>query len=254
MKLLRDIRLMFINNMQHTLKSPIFVFVSLFQPLMYLILYMPLLMNGLGSMPGFTGVNPANVFIPGLLVMQAIFGCAFVGFPLIDDIRSGVIQRYLVTPVSRSAILLGKVLRDVVVLLAQCLLITLAALPFGLTVNIPGLALSLLMYALIGITMSCVSYSFALIYKVEDSLAPTMNTITLPVSLLSGIFLPMALAPLWLQYLSKVNPFSYGVDATRDLFVGNFQSIGILVGFIVTGVIAVVVFYWSLHSLKKMAT
>jgi len=246
---------MFMTNMQHTLRSPVFIFVNLFQPLMYLILYMPLL-SGLSSMPGFSGGSTANVFIPGLLVMQAIFGCAFVGFPLIDDIRSGVIQRYLVTPVSRSAILLGKVLRDVVVLLAQCLLITLVATvtPFGLTVNPAGFLLSLLLYALIGTIMSCLSYSFALIYKVEDALAPTMNTITLPVSLLSGIFLPLALAPLWLQYLSKVNPFSYGVDATRDLFVGNFQSVGIIEGFIITGVIAAVVFYWSLHSLKKMAT
>jgi ABC-2 type transport system permease protein len=214
---------------------------------------MPLL-SGLGSVPGFTDGNTANVFIPGLLVMQAIFGCAFVGFPLLDDIRSGVIHRYLVTPVSRSAILLGKVLRDVVVLLAQCILITLAAIPFGLTINIAGFLLSLVMYALIGAIMSSISYSFALIYKVEDSLAPTMNTITLPVALLSGIFLPLALAPLWLQYLAKINPFSYGVDATRDLFVGNFQSIGILEGFIVISVITVIVFYWSLHSFKKMAT
>jgi ABC-2 type transport system permease protein len=213
---------------------------------------MPLL-GGLGSVPGFTDGNTANVFIPGLLVMQAIFGCAFVGFPLIDDIRSGVIQRYLVTPVSRSAIMLGKVLRDVAVLLAQCILITVAAIPFGLTINIAGFLLSLVIYALIGVIMSCISYSFALIYKVEDSLAPTMNTITLPVALLSGIFLPLALAPLWLQYLAKVNPFSYGVNATRDLFVGNFQSIGILEGYIITGVIAIVAFYWSLHSLKKMA-
>ncbi len=252
MKLLHDIRLMFISNLKHTLKSPVFIFVNLFQPLMYLILYMPLL-GGLGSVPGFTDSNTANVFIPGLLVMQAIFGCAFVGFPLIDDIRSGVIQRYLVTPVSRSAIMLGKVLRDVAVLLAQCILITVGAIPFGLTINIAGFLLSLVIYALIGVIMSCISYSFALIYKVEDSLAPTMNTITLPVALLSGIFLPLALAPLWLQYLAKVNPFSYGVNATRDLFVGNFQSIGILEGYIITGVIAVVAFYWSLHSLKKMA-
>jgi len=253
MKLLHDVRLMFVNNLNHTLKSPVFIFINMFQPLMYLVLYMPLL-GGLGSVPGFTGGNTANVFIPGLLVMQAIFGCAFVGFPLIDDIRSGVIHRYLVTPVSRSAIILGKVLRDVVVLLAQCILITLVAIPFGLTLSVPGFLLSLVLYIFIGIIMSCISYSFALIYKVEDSLAPTMNTITLPVSLLSGIFLPLALAPLWLQYLAKINPFSYGVNATRDLFVGNFQSISIFAGFIITGIIAVVMFYWSLHSLKKMAT
>jgi len=253
MKLLHDVRLMFSANMVHSLKSPIFIFINMFQPLMYLILYMPLL-GGLGSVPGFTDGNTANVFIPGLLVMQAIFGCAFVGFPLIDEIRSGVIQRYLVTPVSRSAIILGKVLRDVVVLLAQCILITLVALPFGLTLNPAGFALSLFLYVLIGAIMACLSYSFALIYKVEDALAPTLNTITLPVSLLSGIFLPIALAPLWLQYLAKINPFSYGVNATRDLFVGNFQSINIPLGFIIISIMAIIIFYWCLQSLKKMTT
>ncbi|MCL2685440.1 MAG: ABC transporter permease [Candidatus Bathyarchaeota archaeon] len=253
MKLLHDVRLMFSANMIHSLKSPIFIFINMFQPLMYLILYMPLL-GGLGSVPGFTDGNTANVFIPGLLVMQAIFGCAFVGFPLIDEIRSGVIQRYLVTPVSRSAIILGKVLRDVVVLLAQCILITLVALPFGLTLNPAGFALSLVLYVLIGAIMACLSYSFALIYKVKDALAPTLNTITLPVSLLSGIFLPLALAPLWLQYLAKINPFSYGVNATRDLFVGNFQSINIPLGFIIISIMSIIIFYWCLQSLKKMTT
>jgi ABC-2 type transport system permease protein len=243
---------MFSANMRHILKSPLFIFINMFQPLMYLILYMPLL-GGLGSVPGFTEGNTANVFIPGLLVMQAIFGCAFVGFALIDEIRSGVIQRYLVTPVSRSAIILGKVLRDVVILLAQCILITLAALPFGLTLNAVGFGLSLGLYVLIGAIMACISYAFALIYKVEDSLAPTMNTLTLPLSLLSGIFLPLALAPLWLQYLAKINPFSYGVNAARDLFVGNFQSSNIPIGFLIIGVMAIIVFYWCLYSLKKMA-
>jgi ABC-2 type transport system permease protein len=103
-----------------------------------------------------------------------------------------------------------------------------------------------------GIIMSSISYGFALIYKAEDSLAPTMNTLTLPISLLAGIFLPLALAPLWLQYLGKINPFSYGVEATRELFLGNFLNINILIGFVVLAVLSVVVFYWALHLLNKM--
>jgi ABC-2 type transport system permease protein len=252
MTLLNDIKLMFIRNMQHTLRSPVFVFVSMFQPLMYLILFMPLL-NGLGGVPGLPSGKTVDVFIPGLLVLQALFGTAFVGFALIDDIRSGVIERFLVTPVKRSAILLGRVLRDAVVLLVQCVLIALVALPFGLNLNVGGFLLSLLLYALIGITMASMSYGFALIFKIEDALAPTLNTITLPVSLLSGIILPLALAPIWLQDIAKINPLSYGVDATRALFAGNFQNIGVLEGFIVIGVLAVLVFLWSLRALKKMA-
>lgn len=202
MTLLHDTKLMFVRNMQHTIRTPVFVFVSMFQPLMYLLLFMPLL-NGLQGAPGIPSGQAVQVFIPGLLVLQALFGTAFVGFSLIDEIRSGVIERFLVTPVKRPAILLGRVLRDAVVLLLQCVLITLVAIPFGLSVNIYGFLLSLLLYALIGITMASISYGFALIYKIEDALAPTLNTITLPVSLLSGIILPLALAPLWLQDLGK---------------------------------------------------
>ena len=252
MKLLHDTRLMFVRNMQHTLRSPIFVFVSMFQPLMYLLLFMPLL-NSLGGVPGLPAGKAVDVFIPGLLVLQALFGTAFVGFTLIDDIRSGVIERFLVSPVSRSSILLGRVLRDALVLLIQCVLITLVAIPFGLSVNAIGFLLSLLLYALIGITMASISYGFALIYKIEDSLAPTLNTITLPVSLLSGIILPLALAPIWLQDIAMINPFSYAVYASRALFAGNFQSLEIVEGFLIIGVLAVVVFLWGVRSLKKMA-
>lgn len=253
MTLLRDTKLMFVRNMQHTLRSPVFVFVSMFQPLMYLLLFMPLL-NALGGVPGLPAGKTVDVFIPGLLVLQALFGTAFVGFSLIDDIRSGVIERFLVTPVKRSAILLGRVLRDALVLLLQCVLITLVAIPFGLSVNVYGFLLSLLLYALIGITMASISYGFALIYKVEDPLAPTLNTIALPVSLLSGIILPLALAPLWIQDLAKINPFSYAVYATRALFAGNLQSLDVVTGFAVTSLLSIIVFLWGLRSLRKMAS
>ena len=251
MKLLRGIQLMFIRNMRQTLRSPIFVFVSLFQPLLYLFLFMPLL-NGLGGVPGLPAGKTVQIFIPGLLVMMALFGSAFVGFNLIDDIRSGVIERFLVTPVSRSAILLGRVLRDALVLLTQCVLITLVAIPLGLSVNVGGFLLSLVLYAMVSITMASMSYSFALIYRIEDPLAPTLNTITLPLSLLSGIMLPLALAPLWLQDLAKVNPFSYAVNASRALFAGSFHSVDIIKGFVIVFLLMSVVFWWSLNSLRKL--
>jgi ABC-2 type transport system permease protein len=254
MKILHDTRLMFIRNVQHTLRNPVFIFASMFQPLLYLLLFMPLL-NGLPpGVPGLPAGKTVDVFIPGLLVLQALFGSAFVGFSLIDDIRTGVIERFLITPVKRPAILLGRVLRDAVVLLFQCVLITLVAIPYGLSVNVGGFLLSMLLYALIGVTMASISYGFALIYKIEDPLAPTLNTITLPLSLLSGIILPLTLAPLWLQDLGKINPFWYAVDATRALFAGNFQNVEIIEGFVIVSVLAIVVFLLALRTLKKMAS
>ena len=251
MKILRDTRLMFVRNMQHTLRNPVFILVSMFQPLLYLFLFMPLLEN-LGGVPGLPVGKTVETFIPGLLVMLALFGSAFVGFTLIDELRTGVIERFLVTPVTRSSILLGRVLRDAFVLVMQCVLITLVAIPFGLSVNVVGFLLSLILYGLIGITMASMSYSFALIYKSEDNLAPTLNTITLPISLLSGIILPLVLAPIWLQDVAKINPFSYAVNASRALFAGNFYSVDIGEGFGIITLLAIVMFLWSLRSLKKI--
>lgn len=251
MKTLREIKLFFLRSMRQTLRNPIFVFVSLFQPLLYLFLFMPLLKD-LGGVPGLPAGKTVQIFIPGLLVMMALFGSAFVGFMLIDDIRSGVIERFLVTPSSRVAILLGRVLRDATVLLVQCILITLVAIPMGLSVNWGGFLLSLVLYAFIGITMASMSYGFALLYKTEDNLAPTLNTITLPLSLLSGIMLPLALAPLWLQNLAKANPFAYAVNASRALFAGDFHSASIIEGFIIVGILMVLIFSWAIRSLKKM--
>jgi ABC-2 type transport system permease protein len=79
-----------------------------------------------------------------------------------------------------------------------------------------------------------------------------LNMITLPVSLLSGIILPLALAPIWLQYLAKTNPFSYAVDATRALFAGSFQNVEIVEGFAIISVLAIVTFMLGL--LKKMVS
>ena len=251
MKVLNDVKLMYARSMGHTLRNPIYVFVSLFQPVLYLFLFMPLLQN-LGDVPGLPAGHAVQVFIPGLLVMLALFGSAFVGFNIIDDIRSGVIERFLVTPVSRPAILLGMILKDVTVFIVQCILITLIAIPLGLQLNVGGFLLALQLYAMIAITMASMSYSFGLIYKIEDNLAPTLNLITLPVSLLSGIILPMALAPTWLQDLAKLNPFSYAVDASRELFAGNFGNTEITVGYVIITVFAGMMFWWSTKSLGKM--
>lgn len=251
MKMLHETRLMFIRSIQHTVRNPTWLFLNLFQPLLYLFLFMPLL-KGLGGVPGLPQGKTVQIFIPGLLVMLALFGSAFVGFGLVDEIRSGVIERFLVTPSSRLAILLGRIMKDVLVLLVQCFLIVLFAIPFGLSINLGGFLISLLLFAIIAIAMASMSYAFALIYKSEDTLASTLNTIALPVSLLSGIMLPLALAPLWLKNMAKFNPFFYAVDASRALFAGNLHSTNVVEGFIIIVLMAIITFCWAVNSLKKM--
>jgi len=251
-KTLYETKLLFIRSVQHALRNPTWLILNLFQPLLYLVLFMPLL-EGLGGVPGLPEGKTVQVFIPGLLVMLAMFGSAFVGFGLVDEIRMGVIDRFLVTPASRVAILLGRLLKDVAVLLVQSIIITIIAIPFGLTLDIGGFALSLLLYAFIGAAMASLSYAFALIYKNEDTLSSTLNTIALPVSLLSGIMLPLVLAPLWLKVLAGANPFSYAVNASRALFAGNIGSFDVWLGFIIIIPLSALFFLWANRCLKSMA-
>lgn len=162
--------------------------------------------------------------MPGLLVQLGIFGALFVGFGLVAEYRAGVIEQMRVTPASRVALLIGRVLRDVVVLVVQGAVLVIVAVIFGMRAPIGGVLLAFLVLAALGAACASTSYAVALIIKSEDALAPLLNTVAVPVLLLSGIMLPMSLAPKWLFRVSEVNPFSHIVEGVRAFFRGDLGS------------------------------
>lgn len=218
MKFLRDTWLVFQRQILLLLRNPIWVAVGIIQPLFYLLLFAPLLKPALG--PGATDELAYRIFVPGMLVMVALF-TAFSGFGLIAELRAGVIERNRVTPVSRVALMLGRCLRDVVSLLFQAVLVTLLAVPFGLRVNIGDAVLAFLLIALMALMLSSLGYALGLMLKSEDALAPMLNTLIQPVMLLAGILLPLDAAPEWLKNIAAFNPFSWAVKGVRALFAGD---------------------------------
>jgi ABC-2 type transport system permease protein len=229
MRVFRDTWLIFERSLVLSLRNPVWVIMGILQPILYLLLFGPLLTN-IAKMPGFPPGGAFNVFVPGLLVMTALFGSAFVGFGLCDEMREGVVERMTVTPMSRVAMLVGRSLRDVVLLVCQGLIIVILAIPFGLEINPGGVGVAFLMLALIGIMMSPLSYTLALVLKSEDALAPVVNGISVPLLLLSGVMLPMSLAPDWLQTVAKFNPLYHAVVAIRALFNANYGDSEIVLG------------------------
>src|SRR5688500_761404 len=131
MKHLRDTWLLFERSVRETLRNPVWVVVGLAQPIFFLVLFAPLL-KSVDEVSAFPSGGALNVFTPGLLVQLGLFSTAFVGFGLIAELRAGVVERLRVTPVSRLALLLGRSLRDVAILLIQSLLLVVLAIPFGL--------------------------------------------------------------------------------------------------------------------------
>jgi len=224
MRFLADTWIVFVRAMRLSLRQPLWVAIGLMQPILYLTLFGPLLVP-LAATPGFPEGDAWTIFVPGLLVQLGIFGGLFVGFGIIAEWRSGVIERMLVTPASRTALIAGRVLRDVVVLVVQAIVLMGCAWLFGLRITPAAFVLALVMIALLGAAFSSFSYAMGLVTKSEDAFAPLVNSLALPVLLLSGILLPMSLAPDWLQAIANANPFKHIVEAMRAVFRGEVASL-----------------------------
>jgi ABC-2 type transport system permease protein len=233
MNALQDTWLVFGRSMKLSLRNPVWVIFGLIQPILYLTLFGPLL-KAVASAPVFPPGDSWQVFVPGLLVQLGIFGAVFVGFGLIAEWRAGVIERMRVTPASRASLLVGRMLRDVLVLIVQATILVGAATLFGLRVPFESFLVGLAIVAMLGAAFSALSYGVALKLKSEDSFAPVVNGVLLPMLLLSGILLPMSLAPGWLQTVADVNPLTHVVDGVRAVFRGEVGSPDAMLGLAIT--------------------
>ncbi len=231
-KFLTDAYLIGKNELLLQVRNPMWLFFGLFQPIVYLVLFSPFL-SGIASAPGFPGGSAIQFFAPGLLIMNVLFGAGFAGFGLIDQLRSGFIERIRVTPVSRLAVVIGLVLRSPIVLLVQSVILVITALFFGLDIHPLGALILAILLTLIGITMASFSYVIALLVKEEGALAAITNFFTLPLMILSGIMLPVSFAPPLIQKIAKFDPFAYGVDAARALMNGSLSDPSIMPAFII---------------------
>jgi ABC-2 type transport system permease protein len=246
--LLRDTGTVFWRAMRLSLRNPAWLVIMMMQPILYIVLFGPLLEPISGQLGA---ENAYQFFVPGILVQLGIFGSLFVGFGLIAEYRAGVIESQRVTPASRTALLLGRVLRDVVVLLVQGVLLILVSLLLGLRAPFLGVVLTLVLIALLGAAFASVSYALALTLKSEDAFAPLLNAVVLPVLLLSGILLPMTLAPGWLQGVSDVIPIKHVVEGAREFFVGGYDTSVAWWGVGITVILAVLGWAFGVRRFRR---
>lgn len=250
MKTLTDIRLLYKRKLLELLRNPPFIFMGISTPVLYLALFFPLLKNFAGA-PGFPSTNILNTFVPGMLILTAFYNGLFVGYGIIDELRSGVIERFRVSPCSRFALLAGPVLRDLVAVVVQNLFFILLAIPFGFRFNLPGMLLLFVLFSLLLATTSTLSNAIGLITKSEDKLAPIIQGISLPIMLLSGMLLPMELAPDWLLIIAHFNPLYYVVEAARELSVGNIASFVVIQAFLIMVPLTLIAMRWGTNVFRK---
>jgi ABC-2 type transport system permease protein len=233
----------FTRQMRQLIRNPVWVFFGLTQPILYLALFGPLLKNLSGG--GLGGNASWRIFVPGLLLQLVIFSGGFAGFGIIQELREGVIDRHRVTPAHRLSLILGRTFSNVVTVVVQAILLALVAIPFGLRASWVGVIGSIVLVAILALGLASASYAMGLILKDEDSFAPFIQGVTLPLLLLSGVLLPMSLAPKWLRWVSKANPLGYLIDATRKLFAGDIVNRSVVSGVGVTVVLTVLLTWWG---------
>lgn len=220
---LRECSVVFRRQLRMNLRNPAWVLIGILQPVLYLLLFGPLLKPLVGSF-GVGTDNAYTFLVPGLLVQLGMFGAFFAGFSLIAEWREGVIEAERVTPAARSALLVGRLWRDVLQLLVQALILVGLGYAIGMRGSVGGVVLGIVITLLVGGACAAASNALALVSKSEDVMAPVVNIVMMPVLLLSGILLPMTIGAAWLQTVSDFMPFRYVVDAVRDGFAGDLTS------------------------------
>ncbi|HEY2550141.1 MAG TPA: ABC transporter permease [Streptosporangiaceae bacterium] len=217
MKLVRDTWLIFQYEVALLIRNPATIVIALIQPITYLILFAPFLKQVMVVSSG----GAYQIYVPSLYCAMGLFSGLFAGFGLLAAIRQGVITRCRVTPLSRVALLLGRVLMWVLMIGFQAIVVTLTALLFGLRVQPANVLFALVLLALMVVLGVSISYDLALLVPNENSLPTLINSVAQPLSLLAGVLIPLSVAPLWVRNVSVWNPFAWGTRGMRAIFEGH---------------------------------
>lgn len=231
---LSDTALIFGRYARQTLRSKFQILFGVLMPLLYLLFFGPLLTD----LPLGSRGDSWQVLVPGLLLQLGLFGASYSGFAIIIEKQFGVVERMRVTPVSRLALLLGRVLRDAALFVFQAVLLVLAAVVMGLRAPLAGILIGFAFVGVLTVILASLSYALALLVSKPHEFGPVINAVSMPSMLLSGLMLPMALAPGWLDVLSHFMPFRYLVDAVRAAYVGEYASTAMLYGVLMAAALA----------------
>ena len=209
-------------NLLRIVRAPDQMMFTLFAPIMFTLLFRYVFS---GAIAGLHGVNYTNYLIPGVAAQTAMFASGASGFGLAEDRQKGFTDRLRSLPMSRTAVITGRVISDAVANSAGLLIIVLVGVAVGFRPHsIIGLILGLAV--LLAFTMAT-SFMFALVGQYASN-AQAVNAITfpliMPLTFASSAFVSPATMPSWLRAFANHQPVSVVIYALRDLTLGNVTA------------------------------
>ncbi|MDR3436125.1 ABC transporter permease [Telmatospirillum sp.] len=168
--------------------------------------------------PGMEHISYLEYFYPGVLLMMMLFASIFSSITIIEDRDAGFLQSVLVAPVSRMAIVLGKVFGGTAIALVQTLIFTVAAPFLGLSLNAGSLVLLLGAYVLASMGFAAMGFFFAWPMRSSSGFHAIMMVFLMPLWMLSGALFPIERVPGWLHVLMNINPVAHALVLLRTPF------------------------------------
>ncbi len=256
MTLLFDVQYLFIRALKKLVRNPILLFFSLFQPVLFLTLFTQLFKSALTGIAGFPASSYIAFATPGILLQNGFLSGLQSGTSIVDEINSGFLQNMLVTPVNRSAILLGRLMSDAFRVIFQSVIILVLAIVLGAQVvtGIAGTMLILITIAFFGLAWSGISLSIGLVTRRAETVQAIGFFLTFPLLFMSTALFPVAFLPSWMQTVSNLNPISYNVNAIRDLALGGITWNTMLSAYGVTALLGLVTLGSTLYLFRKVVS
>jgi ABC-2 type transport system permease protein len=201
------------------------------------------------------GQNYLLYFFPGSLIMIVLFTSIFTMMSVIEDRREGFLLSVLVAPVSRSVIVMGKVLGGTTLSAVQGL-VFLAFAPFlGIHLGLQQLLGIVVVVFLVAFTLTALGFGIAWKLNSTQGFHAIINLVMIPLWLVSGALFPLTGASVWVRILMRANPLTYGVEALRGLlFPGTAGPFTVPLAVAVLGGFAVVLFAASFVIASQRGT
>lgn len=199
------------------LRQPYYIIGTLVQPVIWLLLFGQLFKR-VAELPGFTAGSYISYLSPGIVVMTALLSAGWSGTSYVVDMDRGVLDRFLVTPVRRGALIGGQLVYQSGMVLLQSLIILGLGILAGARFDggIAGIAILLAGTILLGTAFAAFSNALALLLRKQESLIALNVTLVLPLTFLSSTFLPVNLMPQWMQDFAGFNPVNWAVEVGRQ--------------------------------------
>ncbi|HSM02094.1 MAG TPA: ABC transporter permease [Acidimicrobiia bacterium] len=252
---LRESGILWARQMKKLVRIPLLLFFALAQPLIFLLLFSQVFSN-LDRLPGFEYDSYLQFLVPSIVALTALNSAFQSGIGMVTDIEDGMLDKFLIAPIRRSSILLGKLLADASRAMAQGAVIVLVSLAMGarFATGVAGVAVMVVLAALFGVAWAGLSNIIALRTRNGELTMIVGILITFPVLFLSTAFMPSILLPDWLDAVATFNPITYIVEALRALVNTGWDWGAIGEALAVTGGLAVVTFTGATLAFRKAIT